>query len=119
MGALRLTGTGAPPMTAALGATRRIQLTLTKPWFALYAGIRPTVVIEGRGHPAQWGVGTWQLPADREAVVGVFLFNRVWRFGEAEFALGAEHPPALVYRAPALPFLRGRMRPTEAHHTGP
>jgi hypothetical protein len=40
----------------------------------------------------------------------VYLFNRLWRFGHAEFALDADHPPALEYRAPALPFLPGRIR---------
>lgn len=91
--------------------TRRVELTLRRPWFALYWGIRPTLVIDGRGQPAQWGVGTWQVPSDETARIGVFLFNRVWRFGQAEFALAPHHPSALSYRAPALPFLRGRMRP--------
>ena len=91
-------------------AVRRIELTLRKPWFALYGGIRPTLVIGGLGQPAQWGIGTWQVPADGRVIVGVFLFNRVWRFGQAEFALEPHHPPALVYRAPALPFMRGRIR---------
>jgi hypothetical protein len=93
---------------------RRIELTLHRPWFALYAGVRPTVVIQGRGQPAQWGLGTWQLPADETVVIAVFLFNRVWRFGQAEFALEPEDAPCLVYRAPTLPFLRGRMRVTDA-----
>ena len=92
-------------------AVRRIELTLRKPWYALYGGIRPTLVIGERGQPAQWGIGTWQVPADARVVVGVFLFNRVWRFGQAEFDLEPHHPPALVYRAPALPFVRGRIRP--------
>ena len=91
-------------------AARRIELTLHKPWFALYGGIKPTLVIGGRGQPAQWGIGTWQVPADETVVVGVYLFNRMWRFGRAEFAVEPDHPPALVYRAPALPFLRGRIR---------
>jgi hypothetical protein len=91
-------------------ASRRIDLTLHKPWFALYAGIKPTLVIGGRGQPAQWGTGTWQVPADETVIVSVFLFNRLWRFGRAESALEPHHPPALVYRAPALPFLRGRIR---------
>jgi hypothetical protein len=90
--------------------TRRIDLTLRKPWFALYARIRPTLVVEGRGQPAQWGRGTWQVPSDRTVVIGVFLFNRLWRFGQAEFALEPGDTPALAYRAPALPFLRGRIR---------
>lgn len=90
--------------------TRRIDLTLHKPWFALYAGIRPTLVMGGLGQPAQWGTGTWRVPADETVVVSVYLYNRLWRFGRAEFALEPHHPPALVYRAPALPFLRGRIR---------
>lgn len=50
------------------------------------------------------------MVADETVVVGVFLFNRVWRFGRAEFALEPHDPPAIVYRAPALPFLPGRIR---------
>jgi hypothetical protein len=90
--------------------TRRIELTLRKPWFALYARIRPTVVIAGRGQPAQWGIGTWQVPADQTVVLGVFLFNRMWRFGQAEFALQPDDGPTLLYRAPSLPFLPGDIR---------
>ena len=91
-------------------AARRIQLTLRKPWFALHARIKPTLVIAGRGQPAQWGIGTWQVPADETVIVGVFLLTGPGRFGRAEFALEPHHAPALVYRAPALPFLRGRIR---------
>lgn len=91
-------------------ATRRIELTLRKPWFALYAGIRPTLVIGGRGQPAQWGLGTWQVSSVEPVELGVFLFNRVWRFGQAETILNPNDPSALVYRAPALPFTRGRIR---------
>lgn len=89
--------------------SRRITLTLHKPWFALYAGVRPTLVIDGRGQPAQWGVGTWQVSSTHAVPIGVYLFNRVWRFGQAELTL-APTDPAIEYRAPALPFLRGRMR---------
>lgn len=91
-------------------ATRRFELTLHRPWFALYAGVRPTLVIEGRGQPTKWGVGTWQVPADSSAAIGVYLFNRVWRFGQAEFSLEPGQAPRLLYRAPALPFGRGRIR---------
>ncbi|ROQ38634.1 hypothetical protein EDF46_2274 [Frondihabitans sp. PhB188] len=91
-------------MTAADAA--RIELTLTKPpvgWFP-----KPTVVVGGRGHPAQWGTGTWQV--EPGAIVGVYLFNRVWRFGAAEIAVDGR---PLRYRAPLLPFLRGRLVPSE------
>ncbi|WP_307823492.1 hypothetical protein [Microbacterium sp. KRD172] len=97
-----------PPVPA--GATRRIELTMHKPWFALYAGVRPTLVIAGRGQPTQWGLGTWQVPSDETVTLGVFLFNRLWRFGEAEIVLQPDHEAALEYRAPALPFIRGRFR---------
>ena len=92
--------------------SRRIELTLHRPWFALYTGIRPTLVVGGRGQPTQWGLGTWQVPADEPVVLGVYLFTRVWRFGQAEITLDPHDPPALVYRAPALPFGRGRLHTT-------
>lgn len=97
-------------MNARDASTRRIELDLHRPWFALYARVKPTLVIGGRGQPVQWGLGTWQVPADQTVVLGVYLFNRLWRFGQAEFALETHDAPALVYRAPALPFGRGRMR---------
>jgi hypothetical protein len=98
------------PTDSADQPIRRIELTLHRPWYALYGGIRPTLVIAERGQPAQWGIGTWQVPADETVTVGVYLFNRMWRFGRAEIALAPSDAPALRYRAPALPFLRGRLR---------
>lgn len=90
-----------------LPATRRVELDLRKPRFALYA-VRPTVVIGGRGQPAQWGRGTWLVSAAKPERIGVFLFNRVWRFGSAVIDLDPASQAPLVYRAPALPFGRGR-----------
>ena len=95
--------------------TRRIELALRKPRFALYAGIRPTLVIEGRGQPVQWGVGTWQLPDDRPVVLGVYLFARFWRFGRAELTIDPADDGPIAYRAPVLPFLPGRMGPPARH----
>jgi hypothetical protein len=88
------------------GASRRVTLVLSKPigWFP-----KPTVVVGGRGHPAQWGEGTWQVDADGASELRVFLFNRVWRFGEASITIDPNTPDALTYRAPFLPFLRGRL----------
>lgn len=99
--------------------TCRIELTMHKPWFALYARVRPTLVIEGRGQPTQWGLGTWQVPADETVTVGVYLFNRVWRFGGAELTFHPSQTSALTYRAPALPFLRGRISQTRTPGTAP
>lgn len=82
--------------------TRRLELTLHKPWFALYWGLRPTVVIAGRGHPAQWGTGTWQVRADGETVLSVYLFNRAWRFGRAQLTVGPTEPLAVSYSGPML-----------------
>jgi hypothetical protein len=90
--------------------TRRIEISLHKPWFALYGFIRPTLVVGGRAQPVQWGIGTWQVPTDEAVPIGVFLFNRLWRFGQAEHVLEPEHAPRIEYRAPVLPFLRGRIR---------
>jgi hypothetical protein len=89
-------------------STYRLELTLRKPRLGWYP--KPTVVIDGRGHPAQWGVGTWQVTTTGSSTASVFLFNRLWKFGEAEFVLGAQQPASLVYSAPLLPFLRGRIR---------
>lgn len=96
-------------MGADTKSTRRIELTLRKPWLRLYAGIRPTLVIGGRGQPTQWGTGTWQVPAGETVTLGVYLFNRMWRFGEAEIEIEAVRTPAITYRAPVLPFGRGRI----------
>lgn len=90
--------------------TRRIQLTMHRPRLALYAGIRPTLVVGGRGQPTQWGDGTWQVPADQPTIIGVYLYNRLWRFGQAEYVLSPDEESTLEYRAPMLPFRPGRFR---------
>lgn len=85
----------------------RLELTLRKPrigWFP-----KPTVVFNGRGQPAQWGTGTWQVSADAPTEVTVFLFNRLWRFGTAEITVAAGSPVPLEYSAPLLPFGSGRL----------
>lgn len=97
-------------MSTGAQATRRIEITMRKPWFALYWFVRPTLVIAGRTQPVQWGLGTWQVPTDEPVTLGAFLFNRLWRFGQAELVLEPEQPPSIEYRAPVLPFGRGRFR---------
>lgn len=87
-------------------AAHRIEVTLRRPWYGALQ--RPTVVFDGRGQPAQWGTGSWQLPAP-EVAFEVFLFNRMWRYGEARTTLRAGEVTSLVYRAPWLPFLPGRI----------
>lgn len=91
----------------------RLELTLRKPLVSWRT--KPTVVIDGRGQPAQWGVGTWQLPdnggrAGASGVMRVFLFNRLWRFGAAVYIFDETPPAALVYTPPLLPFLPGKLR---------
>ena len=90
--------------------TRRVSIDLRKPPLAPYFGLRPTIVIEGRAQPTQWGVGTWQLPADRDTEVTVFLYRLGATSGRASRTLRPTDAPALRYRAPWLPFLRGGFR---------
>ncbi|MDR6166446.1 hypothetical protein QE367_000650 [Microbacterium paludicola] len=87
---------------------RRVTLNLRRPMLHLIPGVRPTVVIDGRGQPAQWGVGTWLVPDDEAVEITVFLFNRLWRFGEARVVL---HPSdtGLSYRSPLVPLGPGRI----------
>lgn len=85
----------------------RLELTLRKPWFGAF--LKPTVVFNGRGQPAQWGTGTWQVSKDTPTEVSVFLYNRLWKFGEAEILLDPGAPTPLTYWAPVLPVGRGRL----------
>jgi hypothetical protein len=82
------------------GATRdpstthhRVEVTLRRPWYG--AVQRPTVVFDGRGQPAQWGTGSWQLLHPAVAVVDI-----------RHESAGVD--TSLVYHAPLLPFLPGR-----------
>ncbi|QLD13154.1 hypothetical protein HW566_01145 [Microbacterium oleivorans] len=88
--------------------SRRLELMLRRPRIHLLPGVRPTVVIAGRGQPAQWGLGTWMIPADARVEIGVFLFNRLWRFGEAQITVLSDHT-GVEYRAPWLPYGAGRV----------
>ena len=90
-------------------STRRVTVDLHRPVLAPYFGLRPTIVIEGRAQPTQWGVGTWQLPADRDSEVAVFLYRFGVTSGRASVTLRRTDAPSLVYRAPWLPFLRARL----------
>ncbi len=87
---------------------RRIELILRRPRLALWAGVRPTLVIGGHGQPTQWGAGTWQVSASEPVELRVFLFVRGWRFGDAVTTLLPETTGPLIYRAPALPLGAGR-----------
>ena len=89
--------------------TRRISLEL-RPWpLRVTFGVRPSVIVDGRTEPAQWGVGTWLVPADRPVEVAAFLYVGGIRFAQAAHALQLDEA-TLRYRAPWLPFLPGRMR---------
>lgn len=95
-------------MTDTPATPLRFDLSLRKPWLGWYP--KPTVVLGGVGQPAQWGRRMWQIPAGGPATVQIFLFNRLWKFGAAECTLGTEQDDVLVYSAPWLPFLPGRLR---------
>ncbi|MEO7016045.1 MAG: hypothetical protein ABI067_05825 [Leifsonia sp.] len=85
----------------------RLEIILVKPRVGWYP--KPTVVFGGHGYPAQWGTGTWQVPTDEVIPISVFLYNRLWKFGAADALVGPDGPARLVYRAPVLPFLRGKL----------
>jgi hypothetical protein len=101
-------------VTSPASESYRVELVLRKPRIGWYP--KPTVVVDGRGHPAQWGSGTWQVP-EGSNVIGVFLFNRIWRYGRARFELSTDRPATLTYTAPLLPFLPGRLRSTGARRS--
>lgn len=95
-------------MTSASPEPRhRLELTLRKPWLGWFP--KPTVVFAGRGQPAQWGTGTWQVSDAGPSTIKVFLFNRLWKYGAAEIVLEEGQQVALAYRAPWLPFLPGKL----------
>jgi hypothetical protein len=87
--------------------SERLELTLRKPWFGAF--LKPTVVFNGRGQPAQWGTGTWRVPADTSTELSIYLYNRLWKFGRVEILLAAGEAEPLRYSAPLLPVGRGRL----------
>jgi len=89
-------------------AKRRISIDLRRWPLRLTFGVRPTVVIDGRTEPAQWGVGTWLVAADRPVPVTVFMFVAGRRFGIANGTLGTMDA-RLIYRAPWLALRPGNI----------
>jgi hypothetical protein len=87
--------------------SERLELTLRRPWFGAF--LKPTVVFNGRGQPAQWGTGTWRVSADDQTQVSVFLYNRLWKFGQVDVLVAPGALVPLVYVAPLLPVGRGRL----------
>ncbi|GAA3337723.1 hypothetical protein GCM10017714_05950 [Curtobacterium pusillum] len=91
-----------------------MELRITRPMLTWFA--RPTVTIDGVGHPAQWGTGTWAVPDDGGAVIGVYLYNRAWRFGAASRSVTtADAGARFVYRSGLLPVGAGRIEQQRAH----
>jgi hypothetical protein len=86
---------------------QRLRLTLLKHPIGWHP--KPTIVFAGRGYPAQWGTGTWQVPDERPTTIRIYLFNRLWTYGRAEFTIDATTPGALEYRPPLLPFGKGTL----------
>ncbi|PYY36825.1 hypothetical protein DEJ16_02185 [Curtobacterium sp. MCJR17_055] len=98
------------PAPSPSGTTRRrVELRLRKPWFAW--GARPTVTVDGVGHPAQWGSGTWVLPDEGVVEFGVYCINRGWRFGAAAVRVDAATATGgrIDYRAGVVPIGPGRL----------
>ena len=88
---------------------RRIELTLRKPWFALYARIKPTLVIDGRGRRPSGESARGRCRQTRRWSAG--CSGSTGRDGSAvPSSPRAASSAALVYRASARPFLRGRIR---------
>lgn len=85
--------------------SRRVTIDLRRPRVRLHFRVRPTIVIDGVAQPTQWGAGTWQVDADRDTSVAVFLFVRGVTFGRADATVGDN---GNTYLAPRLPFGRGR-----------
>jgi len=89
--------------------SRRLAVDL-RPWpLRVTFGVRPSIVVDGRTEPAQWGVGTWQVAADRPVEVTVFMFAAGIRFGAASYSVSPTEA-RIEYLAPLLPFLRGTLR---------
>ncbi len=72
------------------------------------------MTIDGVGHPAQWGTGTWAVADDGSTRIGVSCFNRLWHFGTASGTVG--DADGFAYRSGALPLGRGRL--TARRHRG-
>lgn len=69
------------------------------------------MTIDGIGHPAQWGDGTWAVPDGGGTVIGVYLYNRVWRFSAASVVVpAATDGDAFEYRAGPVPLGPGSIR---------
>ncbi|MGV8884831.1 MAG: hypothetical protein ACOH1T_04485 [Microbacteriaceae bacterium] len=85
-------------MPDAAKPVRRVTITLARSPFSLAFGVRPTIVIEDRAQPSQWGTGTWQLPADRDTEISVFLHFRGLTWGRARLVLHPEDIGRLTYR---------------------
>ncbi|MHA7175236.1 hypothetical protein ACX80D_01140 [Arthrobacter sp. Sr24] len=92
-------------MTESAPTLRRFELTLRKPWLGFYP--KPTVVIDGVAQPTQWGTRNWKVRDEVE--VSIFIHNRLWTFGRANFTVDPRATTALIYSAPWLPFLPGRI----------
>ena len=95
-------------MNPAAKEIRRFELTLRKPWPGWVP--KPTVVVNGTAQPTQWGTRNWKVPGTDSVTVTIFLFNRMWRFGEVEFAVGPGDGQQFTYSAPWLPYGPGKIR---------
>ncbi|CAN5562301.1 hypothetical protein BH10ACT7_BH10ACT7_32820 [soil metagenome] len=101
-------------MSSSENPVRRVSIDIRKPPLRLTLGFRPTIIVAGRGQPTQWGVGTWQLPADADNTIIVYLHLRGITVGRAEYVLRPTDDAALEYRAPTPLTFRARLAPPRA-----
>lgn len=96
-------------MNSNASAPHRFKLTLRKPWLGWFP--KPTVVVNGDAQPTQWGTRNWKVRGEDPASVRIFVYNRLWTYGEVEFVVAPDATAPLVYSAPWLPFLPGKVGP--------
>lgn len=107
--AVRLPGGRLAGVNPATNEMLRFELTLHKRWPGWVP--KPTVVINGEAQPTQWGTRNWKVPGTEPVSVTIFLFNRLWKFGEVQFTVVRDEGQRSTYVAPWLPFGPGKIRP--------
>lgn len=95
-------------MNADASEINTFQLVLKKPLIPW--GPKPTVVVDSLAQPTQWGTRSWKVKGSEARSVSIFLFNRFWKYGQVEFDVLPGSGASFEYKAPLLPFLKGKIR---------